>query len=226
VVLSKVGLKSGEIYTVITVYTGGVGSGKSYHALLEGLKRVYCIPSKYVVANFPMKLSRNLRKRRREIERWIYMEEIDVDKLIRIAVEKNAIGKESKILLIIDEAGLFFNSRDWMIKSQERKEWIKFFSQSRKIGYDVILVTQESRMIDRQIRSMADQEVKHIRAGSIWYFKILELLFMTKVFITVLYFNRTRLAGIPSIILMLKWIARRYDTMKLFDYKKELISSL
>ena len=28
------------------------------------------------------------------------------------------------------------------IKGAERAEWVKFFSQSRKFGYDVILVAQ------------------------------------------------------------------------------------
>lgn len=36
-----------------------------------------------------------------------------------------------------------------------------FFSQHRKLGFNVILITQSDRMLDRQIRSLIETEVRH-----------------------------------------------------------------
>ena len=36
-----------------------------------------------------------------------------------------------------------------------------FFSQHRKLGFNIILITQSDRMLDKQIRSLVEDEVKH-----------------------------------------------------------------
>lgn len=68
-----------------------------------------------------------------------------------------AIGKgtesydESKNgLIVLDECGVFFNSRDW--QTPERQEVIKWLLHSRKLGWDVILIVQDVAIIDKQIR--------------------------------------------------------------------------
>ena len=124
---------------MIYLYTGGVGSGKSYHCIRDIMDRLYS--KKYVVANFPVRFTEREKKKGID-KRFLYDDEPTPKKLISYSLEKNFYGKEGKALLVIDEAGIFFNSRDWQIKSAERKEWIKFFSQSRKFGYDVIMVAQ------------------------------------------------------------------------------------
>ena len=53
---------------------------------------------------------------------------------------KNHKFKEGAIRLYIDECQLLFNAREWNIKG--RKEWLSFFTQHRKYGYDIILVAQ------------------------------------------------------------------------------------
>lgn len=199
---------------VIEVYTGTVGSGKSYHALSKGLSRIRSIPDRYVIANFPIKA-----KSRKEKKRWLYNEEITVSLLIQKSFELGAYGKEGHSLLIIDEAGIEFNSRDWQINGQARKEWIKFFSQSRKFGYDVILVAQDMRMIDRQIRSLAEFEVKHVKANNYWLLKILPI----TAFFYVSFWSGGRFRGTMDLGILLPWVARKYDTMKMFNMSEEVI---
>lgn len=53
-------------------------------------------------------------------------------------------------LIVLDECGVFFNSRDW--QSQERQDVIKWLLHSRKLGWDVILIVQDVAIIDKQIR--------------------------------------------------------------------------
>jgi len=204
---------------MISIYVGPVGSGKSYHALCEGLAHISVIPERYVVANFPIKFKRG-RKGEREKRRWIYLpdEQMTVENLIKISFEKRFFGKEGHALLIVDEAGVFFNARDWQVKGKERVEWIKFFSQSRKFGYDVILVAQDLRMIDRQIRNMADFEVKHLNMNKYFWFKMLPF----KMFAVVYYWMNTRFRGSLRFMILRPWVAKRYDTMRIFNLNGEI----
>jgi hypothetical protein len=212
----------------IEIYTGFVGSGKSYHAVREATfisdapKKL----NKWVIANFPIKPKKVGMSALPIIGRfftpkfnkpnWIYRdnEELTVDYLVNLSIEKGFYGHESQALLVIDEAGIFFNARDWNVKGEERKAWIKFFSQSRKLGYDIILITQDVRMVDRQIRSMCEYEVVHRKMNNYKFFKFLPFTW----FMAIKYWNGMRhVRGSMSTYIYRKNVADRYDTMKLFD---------
>lgn len=205
---------------MIEIYTGTVGSGKSYHAIVEGLR--YIERRRHVIANFPIKSKKTVFFKRFEKaikERWIYMEEITVDKLIEMSISKGWYGKESQCLLVFDEAGTVFNARDWNVKPSERKEWIKFFSQSRKLGYDVIMIAQDMRMIDRQIRSLSEYEVKHKDLRKYLWFRYLPI----RCFAAVYHWSGGKFRGSVRFIVFRKSIANRYDTFRLFNYAQDFL---
>jgi zona occludens toxin len=171
---------------MIELYTGFVGSGKSYHAVSRGTQIADApLGNRWVVANFPIKKKQKFLAKipilKRFVKehfvdpRWIFKinDELTVDYLIKTSHEKGWYGKESQCLLIIDEAGILFNSRDWNVKPAERKAWIAFLSQSRKFGYDVVFIVQDARMMDRQIRSLAEYEVQHKKLNNAWFCKLL-----------------------------------------------------
>ena len=56
--------------------------------------------------------------------------------------------QEGQGLLILDECALIFNSRTW----DKNQDWVKFFTQARKLGWNVVLISHDVEMIDRQIR--------------------------------------------------------------------------
>jgi len=56
--------------------------------------------------------------------------------------------------LYIDEAQLLFNSRDW----KKNMPFIEFFTQHRKLGWDVYLIAHSIDMIDAQIRPLIEIE--------------------------------------------------------------------
>lgn len=92
--------------------------------------------------------------------------------------------KEGTILLVIDECQLIFNAREWNIKG--RNEWLSFFTQHRKYGYDVILVAQFDRMIDRQIRALIEYEQIHRKVSNYGIKgKILSLFCLGNLFVSV-----------------------------------------
>jgi hypothetical protein len=58
--------------------------------------------------------------------------------------------------LYLDESQLLFNSRDW----EKNKGFIEFFTQHRKLRWDVYLVTHTLDMIDKQIRGLVEYETR------------------------------------------------------------------
>lgn len=199
---------------MIYVYTGTLGSGKSYHAMREGIALVNTlIERRIVVANFPINA-----KNRREKENWFYREELKVDEIIRLSFENKIYGREGAALLIIDEAPLYFNARSWM-KDQDRKEWLKFFSLSRRFGYDIIMISQDLRMIDRQIRAMAEYEIRHIKFNAYSWLKWIPL----TLFGYVWFWSGGRFKGALQLDVLLPWVAKKYNTMKQFTPEPELI---
>jgi hypothetical protein len=63
---------------------------------------------------------------------------------------------EGKARLYIDEAQLLFNTRTW----RHNSKFIEFFTQHRKLGWDVYLVAHSSSMIDSQIRDLIEYEAR------------------------------------------------------------------
>jgi len=60
------------------------------------------------------------------------------------------------VLYIIDEAHLYWGSREWQ---QVGRDVLRYWSQHRKLGDDVILITQACGALDRAIRRLAGEFV-------------------------------------------------------------------
>lgn len=220
---------------MISLYSGTVGSGKSYHATALGVEWVS--KGKHVIANFPIKnpagrLITWLMQRvpiveryySNQTKRWVFVDELTVEELIVKSIENEWMGKESQCMLLIDEAGVFFNSRDYMVKAAEMKKWLKFFSLSRKLGYDIVMIAQHDRMIDRQIRSLFEYDVKHLNANNSFMFRFLSI-FKIKLFLYVYKWYGTKLKANLRFGVFKKSVANRYDTMRLFNMS-ELIDAI
>jgi len=74
------------------------------------------------------------------------------------------------VLVVLDEAHLFYNSRDWATTAKANKLLLDFLTQSRKAGVDVIWITQEGGNVDKQFRVLAEYElaivnIKHLPLG-------------------------------------------------------------
>lgn len=206
----------------IKLFSGFVGSGKSYHATQLGIQIADAPLGKTtVIANFPIsdkkKMFYKFRKKNKTVKpRWIYKdnEELTVDFLVKKSLEMGWNKKESSCLVIFDEASIPFNSRNW--NKSDRMDWIKFLSQSRKFGYDFIFITQDSRMLDKQIRSLCEYEVVHKKLNNMPVLKWLPF----SLFAAVSYWNGLNARftkGSLTLCVYRKKIASRYDTLRLFD---------
>lgn len=140
---------------MIYLYSGTPGSGKSLHAA-ERIAAWSRLGSP-VICNFEC----NLEKFKRAKFTYLSNSKLTPKALIQISRDhfKGKTIKEGSLLLIVDEAQILFNAREWNKPGQ--KEWIEFFTQHRKYGYDIILIAQFDRMLDRQIRSLLEYEYIH-----------------------------------------------------------------
>ena len=136
-------------------YTGTPGSGKSLRAMQEVEK--YLMQGKNVIANFPIKI--NSIKKVKGHFYYLPNDRINVQFLVQFSKQKHELEKENQTLIVFDEASVKFNARDF--SSKDRMEFLNFFSQHRKYGYNILMITQSLRQIDRQVRDQFELEVKH-----------------------------------------------------------------
>ncbi len=173
---------------MLKLFTGTPGSGKSLHVMKIIYKKLRYSKS-LVVTNIPLDISGSLRS---YASRIFYLENSSVTPsfLYSHAFLHHERGRESQTLLVIDEAQMLFSPVVMKLKTQENKEhrkvWLDFFSQHRHWGYDVILVTQYDKLIDVQVRCMAEYEVRHRKVNN-FKFGLLLSLFRLQLFIAIEY---------------------------------------
>lgn len=200
----------------VTLYTGTPGSGKSYHVISDVMH--YLRLGKPVIANFQLNFSaiKSDKKRKRCIDNFHYVKNNDltVDFLVNFSMQyfKDKKIKESQILLVIDEAQLMFNSREYA--RSNRMQFISFFSQHRKLGYECILVCQYDRMLDRQIRAIVEYEKLHRKLNNFSIFWILPFTVFT---CTQFWYSIRQKTGNVDLIIYNPLKAKLYNTFTLFE---------
>lgn len=165
---------------MITLYSGTPGSGKSLHCArtIKNWSRL----GYPVIGNFPVDLSMHKRAQYTYCPNDQMTPKFLIDYSRKRFLDKPP--KEGSILVVIDECQLLFNAREW--QHSGRAQWLSFFTQHRKFGYDIILIAQFDRMIDRQIRSLIEYEYIHRKMSNFgWQGKILSIFFGGKSFVAV-----------------------------------------
>lgn len=198
---------------MIELYTGTPGSGKSYHAcdrIWWRLRR-----GRKVIANFPVKEDK---VKHPECFTFVPNDKLTVPYLLKYAKENHAERKESQTLVVIDEAGHVFNSRDW--NSKGRMLWLNFFALHRHFGFDFVLVAQQDIMVDKQIRSLIEFEVRHRNTKSSGLVSIVLMFAGNFLAIRTYYGNKYRLGS--EFLRYHRRIGEIYDTFALFDDQLKL----
>ena len=140
---------------MISLYSGTPRSGKSLHAADKIIWRSRL--GRPVIANFTC----NLAKYKKAQFTYCPNADLTPEYLIEYAQQyfQGKPIREGEILLVIDEAQLMFNSLD--TRRRGRHDWLRFFTLHGKLGYDIILIAQNDRMIDRQVRGLIEYEYIH-----------------------------------------------------------------
>ncbi len=205
---------------MIYFYSGTPGSGKSLHVARDIYNRLnYNKRNPWVIANFM--INEKMIKNKNAVFTYKDNSELTVKFLLQYALKNHKIGRENQTLIVVDECSVIWNSRAWMT-DKDRMEWLKFFVQHRKLGYNFILISQNDRQIDRQIRALIEYEVTHRKVNN---FKIGKLLpWSTFIAITRWYGVKEKL-NTEFFIYSRKW-GRFYDSYGTFAIDEKLMNLL
>lgn len=169
---------------MISLYSGTPGSGKSLHMAM----RLYwwVRAGKPCISNFKINLDTIPGKKQKNFT-FLPNNELTPKYLIDYAnniIKEKGRVREGSILLVIDEAQLLFNARDWAKK--DRGDWLSFFTLHRHLGYDIVLIAQFDGMLDKQIRSLVEYEYIHRKVSNYgWKGKIISFLALGNLFVCV-----------------------------------------
>jgi adenosyl cobinamide kinase/adenosyl cobinamide phosphate guanylyltransferase len=203
----------------LIVVTGPLGSGKSFYAVrkaVDALER-----DKVVITNFRMSPDWHERVVDRHPLRWLIpgrrkrlkarwrrnvLTVSDLDTLLRVRVDGD---DESRAVAIIDEAHMFLNAREW--KDKGRMDLVGWASASRKLGFDVYLVTQDLQSLDRQVR---DRLTYHVKLTNLKQFKVVGIPIVPFNFFQAIWvFHGAGKSVVKREWYRLNWMAKLYDTM-------------
>src|SRR5659263_272252 len=133
---------------MIWLYHGTGGSGKSLDMVGDIMGKIN-IRKQNVIANFPLDIDLLYGARvdkygfkhykKHGIFYYFDNEHMTVSNLLKYVHKLHKSRKEAQTLLCIDECQFFFDPRD--SKRKDRRLWLKFFTQHRKLGFNVILTT-------------------------------------------------------------------------------------
>jgi hypothetical protein len=209
---------------LIYLYNGTPGSGKSYHSTLlvhKATKRKV-----NVIANFSINLPTEEQQ-----NRMFYCPTVDMSPKAFLDFhlkyhdldERGAPKRESQTIIMIDEASILFNSREFGRK--DRADWIVFFSQHRKFAFDVILITQIDRTIDRQIRGNVEIQKLHRKLSNYGFKGLVIRLLTGKNFVCISKWYQIKnmkesRVGVEYFGIKPK-IANSYDTYSMFSLADE-----
>lgn len=202
---------------MIELYSGTPGSGKSLHVakiIRERLRMYNCV----IIGNFYV--NQNTMKKRKGTYIYVDNSRLYPERLIKFAIRyarhKGRRLKEDELYLFIDEAQLLFNSRDWqLIKTSG---WVSFYSQHRKLGFYIGLIAQFDRMLDRQIRSLVENEIKHRKVSRAGLFgKLLGFLTGDNLFIYIKIWYPMKQKVYSEFFLGTKKVYDLYDSYGLFQ---------
>lgn len=197
---------------MIFLYSGTPGSGKSLNSIRDIVFKLQ--NGGNVISNFPININLIKPKRNKKIGKFVYKPNSDltVDFLTDFALKNHVKGKEGQTLIVIDEAQSMFNPRDFRDKS--RKDYNHFFSLHRHLGYNVILITQNDRLLDKQIRCLLEYEIKHRKVNN---FKFIGKILPFSTFACVTYWYGVREKMDVSFFKYRKSLSNMYDSYALFD---------
>ena len=198
----------------IWLYTGTPGSGKSFHAAKDIVSRLKRPGG--LIANFP--INEEIipdKKRKSHVEYWDNSE-LSAARLVAYAMDHHQLGKEGQTLVIIDECQIIFNCRDFGRK--DRAAWVTLFSQHRKLGFNFVLITQNDRMLDKQIRALIETEIRHRKLNNYGFGGLLISLTGMTWFVAIEYwYGGNKLMLGKQLFAYRKKYSKVYDSYKLFS---------
>jgi zona occludens toxin (predicted ATPase) len=172
---------------MIELYEGRLGAGKTYHAVVRAVDHwkqglVVCSNVEFRWENVKAYCLRKFEVHLVD-EQYIALS----DEQIGLFHQYTPSGtKAGVVLVIVDEAHLVFNSRDWANTHKNFKETLTFLTQSRKVATDVIFIAQSVANMDKQFMRLV-QYIWRFRDLSKWRIPVLMIRYPFQTLLAVQY---------------------------------------
>lgn len=208
---------------MIALVTGQPGSGKSFYCMRELVQAFHA--RKFVATNVEVDPRFNWVVANDNALRWaipgrrakvagqladrLYVSD-NLSDLMRLRMPGRGEGRG---LMILDEAHMWLNSRMW--QADDRTEIVRFFTQHRKLGWDILLVSQFIDAIDKQVKALAEYHIqlRNLKRAKVWGIPVMPI----NMFLAVWTWNGIMSKNIAKrqAYPLKKKYARLYDTMAL-----------
>ena len=211
----------------VYVVTGKLGGGKT----LVSVSRILAtLEKKCVVAtNLDLNLEKLVSPFNKTVRVIRIPDKPSIFDMETIGVGNESYDEEKNGLLVLDECGTWFNSRNWQDKA--RKPVNDWFLHARKLGWDVILIIQDVSNLDSQARSSIAEHTVFCRRTDRLAVPFLSTFIKTltgfRLKLPKVHIGRVVYGISESDLLVDRWVYRgtglyaAYDTKQLFleDYK-------
>lgn len=204
---------------MLSLFTGTPGSGKSYHAT-ERIDR--CLKQGInVICTYPIKTN----YKHRGLFVYVPYYELTPEFLINFCMQHHDLKcnpEKCQTFIVIDEAHLLFNTRGFDMK--ERQKWCEFLALHRHYWYDIMLLTQNDRAIDRQVRGLVEFNYKHRKLTSYGLKGFLLVAVLHKKYVAVRYWYVLNEKCDAYFFNTKKKIFKLYDTMAIISPQKKIMT--
>jgi len=133
----------------VYIFTGKLGGGKTLCSVgrIEEKLKAGC----RIATNLDLNLVKLLGMDARDCEVLRVPDKPKIEDMEYIGVGNTEYDETLNGLLVLDECGTWFNSRNW--NDKDRKPVNDWFLHARKLGWDVILIIQDIKLLDSQARN-------------------------------------------------------------------------
>lgn len=157
---------------MIEAFVGRLGGGKTYYAVERIMKYISnggCVCSNISIVREEVKaFCRRNYSWEMSDEQYIYLEGEQIAQFHRFTPSGTP---DMHSLVVIDEAHLWLNAREW---NKASKELLSFLTQSRKCFTDIIFISQDLKNMDKQIARLV-QYVWRFKDMATWKFGFFQI---------------------------------------------------
>jgi len=138
---------------MIRVITGKVGAGKNLYAIQQIVRRAYA--GRNVACNFRTMIENGRPLLHRILRRPVPVVRQIPSRPASSDLYSLGVGgptEDEAGYLVLDEVGPLLNTRTWQKDGAERMRVIDWLLHSRKLRWDVDLIVQSEKLLDKQLR--------------------------------------------------------------------------
>ncbi len=203
--------------------TGTPGSGKTYHAIQQLLydikkndKVIYITNIPIIYENVAKFIKKDLDYVTKRIK--VYDNIYITPKLLYSYYYKYP---DFSFKLIFDEADDYLNARLW--QRGDRMEWLQFLRMHRHLRFDVTLIAQVRKTLDKQILGLFDTDYSYRKVSKFGAIGTILWLFVRRIGYCVEIYVPVKARSHSSFFIFSKKIYKCYDSFTLRNYDSNFL---